>query len=57
MKVDPRIFYYSFSLFDLLEENSVPVEIIYKQSECSIGVREHLSDLEKRFTNIKLIKR
>ena len=26
-KVDPRVFYYSFSLFDILEEHNVPVEI------------------------------
>ena len=38
-KVDPRVFYYSFSLFDLLEENSVPVEIIYHEGECSTELK------------------
>ena len=55
-KVNPKIFYYSFSLFDIFEENKVPVEIIYEEKYCSSGVINHLVDLKNRFKNITLIK-
>ena len=55
-KVDPRIFYYSYSLFDILERHNISVKINYNEEECSAGVLQHINDLKERFSNINIFK-